>query len=359
MLLAACVTAFGTNSLSRNEKVGHPRSGLDHNRGAIAKRRVGLSSNSVVAGRTAPAADPAPESQTGPPVGPNGPALTAPGPAEPVAAPVPVSLPEPTAPEPEPTSPPQPQPQPQPEPEPEPQPQPQPQPLPDPTPSPPTAPDGELLFAASFDSDGFDGWYVQSLPGRASIASDLAEGVTAARFEVRSGDVEPDTGSQRSELSGPTFDEGQDLYIRNVLRIPGSNAYATPWQIVEQLHEENWSGSPGIAVFLESEPSLRIGAGDGSPVYWRSGALQSDRWYDLTYRVRLSQDAAAGFVEVWLDGVQQTLADGRPRAYGQTIQAAQTYLKAGIYRSKSSTGTSIVEYDSIAVGTSLAAVNGL
>ena len=40
------------------------------------------------------------------------------------------------------------------------------------------------------------------------------------------------------------------------------------------------------------------------------------------------------------------------------MQTSQTYLKAGIYRSKSSTGTSIVEHDSIVVGTSLAAVMG-
>jgi hypothetical protein len=72
--------------------------------------------------------------------------------------------------------------------------------------------------------------------------------------------------------------------------------------------------------------------------------------------VKLSQDSSIGFVEVWLDGVQQTLANGQTRMFGQTIQTPQTYIKAGIYRSKSSTGTSIVEHDSIIIGTSLSAV---
>jgi hypothetical protein len=196
---------------------------------------------------------------------------------------------------------------------------------------------------------------LQSLPERFSIAGDAYEGSSAARFEVRDGDVEPDTGSERSELSGPTFNEGEDLFIRDVIRVPSSNTYSVPWQIVQQLHEENWSGSPGMAVFLDSEPALRIAAGAGSPVYWKSPRLEADRWYDLIYRVKLSQDPNVGFVEVWLDGVQQTLADGQTRSYGKTIQAAQTYLKVGIYRSKSSTGTSIVEHDSIVVGTSYAA----
>jgi hypothetical protein len=213
-----------------------------------------------------------------------------------------------------------------------------------------------VLFKATFDA-GFGGWYVQSLNGRATTQTeDPFEGAQAARFEVRPGDVEPDTGSQRSEISGPTFNEGEDLYIRDAISVPAASTYEGPWQIIQQLHEENWNGSPGMAVFLDSKPSLRIGAGDGSPTYWTSSTLEKDRWYDLIYRVNLSQDASVGFVEVWLDGVHQTLANGQTRMYGQTIQTPQTYIKAGIYRSKSSTGTSIVEHDSIVVGTSLDAV---
>jgi len=200
---------------------------------------------------------------------------------------------------------------------------------------------------------------VQSLLERISLSTaDPFEGEKAARFEVREGDVEPDTGSQRSELSGPTFKEGEDLYIRDAIRIPASNTYSAPWQIIQQLHEEEWSSSPGMALFLENDHSVRLGAGDGSPTFWRSPALQTDRWYELVYRVELSQDPSAGFVEVWLDGVQQSVLNGQTRMYGQTIQMPETYLKAGIYRSESSTGTSIVEHDSIVVGTSLAAVMG-
>jgi len=219
-----------------------------------------------------------------------------------------------------------------------------------------TAPSGTVLFDGDFDA-GFIGWYVQSLSSRATLFSSGAfQGSQAARFEVRPGDVEPDTGSQRSEVSGPTFRAGEDLYIRDAIRIPASNTYSAPWQIIQQLHEEEWSSSPGLAVFLENDRALRLGAGDGSPTFWRSPALQTDRWYELVYRVKLSPDASTGFVEVWLDGVQQSLLNGQARAYGPTIQMPETYLKAGIYRSKSSTGTSIVEHDAIRVGTSLAAV---
>jgi hypothetical protein len=213
-----------------------------------------------------------------------------------------------------------------------------------------------VIFRGDFDN-GFSGWYVQSLSSRATLFSGGAfEGERAARFEVRDGDVEPDTGSERSEVSGPTFNEGQDLYIRDAIRVPGGNTYSAPWQIIQQLHEEDWGGSPGIAVFLDDNRTLKLGAGDSSPIYWQSAPLQTDRWYDLVYRVNLSRSSSAGFVEVWLDGFHQTMRNGEKRIHGQTIQTPQTYIKAGIYRSRSTTGTSIVEHDSIVVGTSLFAV---
>jgi Polysaccharide lyase len=214
----------------------------------------------------------------------------------------------------------------------------------------------EVLFRGDFDS-GFGNWHIQSLSDRISLfSSGTFQGSQAARFEVQSGDVEPETGSQRSEVSGPTFKEGEDLYIRDAIRVPSGNTFSTPWQIIQQLHEEDWNGSPGVAVRLENNRVLELGAGDGSPTFWRGATLQSDRWYDLIYRVKLSQDSSTGFVEVWLDGVQQKLANGQMRIYGQTTQMPETYLKAGIYRSKTSTGTSIVEHDAIVVGTSYAAV---
>ncbi len=271
--------------------------------------------------------------------------------------PAPSTSPTP-APEPSPT--PSPRPEPVPAPEPTPEPAPAPAPAPDPVPAsepaPAPQPSGSVLFSGNFDA-GFTSWYLQSLASRATLVSSGAfNGTKAARFEVRDGDVEPDTGAERSEVAGPSFHEGQDLYVRDAIRIPSSNTYSGPWQIIEQLHEDDWGGSPGVALFLDAGRKLTLCAGDGSPVFWEGPAVQADRWYELVYRVNLSQSSSTGFVEVWLDGVQQTLPNGKTRIYGQTIQAAETYIKAGIYRAKASTGTSIVEHDAIAVGTSYAAV---
>ncbi|HEY2717334.1 MAG TPA: hypothetical protein VGI73_14030, partial [Solirubrobacterales bacterium] len=145
-------------------------------------------------------------------------------------------------------------------PKPSPAPAPSPQPSPEPTPS--TA--GSILFASNFDGS-FRGWYVQSLSSRATIsAAHPFAGSGAARFEVRPGDVEPDTGSQRSEVSGPTFNAGEDLYVRDEIRVPDGYTFQGPWQLVDQLHEDHWGGSPGIATFLDSDRGLSVRAGDSS-----------------------------------------------------------------------------------------------
>ncbi|MFL5897548.1 MAG: heparin lyase I family protein [Solirubrobacterales bacterium] len=207
------------------------------------------------------------------------------------------------------------------------------------------------------ESPTFSGWHVQAAPGRLTLSTkEPYEGEANARFEVRTGDVEPETGSARAEVSGPTFEEGQDLYVRDAIKIPTANTFSGPWQIIQQLHENDWGGSPGIAVFLDSDRQIHLGAGDGTPRYWEGPQLERERWYDLVYRVHLSRSSAEGFIEVWLDGVQQTLVNGDTRAYGQTIQTESTYLKVGIYRSSSSTGTSVVEHDEIVVGTTLESV---
>lgn len=219
---------------------------------------------------------------------------------------------------------------------------------------------GEVVFRGDFESGTFDDdWYLQSLPERASITSPGAFGSDhGARFEVRDGDVEPDTGSERSEVSGPDVDEGQDLYFRDSFRIPSGSSIGTSWQIINQLHENDWDGSPGLAILLDPCPSLRIGAGDGSPTFVEDIPIQYDRWHDLVYRAKLSRNPDVGFIEAWLDGTPLKLANGQTRIYGQTLQTDSAYLKAGIYRGRASTGTSIVEHDNLIVATSLQAATG-
>jgi hypothetical protein len=209
---------------------------------------------------------------------------------------------------------------------------------------------GKVVFASDFESDGFPEWYVQALPSRARLVhASPFEGRANARFEVRPGDVEPDTGSQRAEVSGPTFHEGDDLYVRTAFRVPPGNSFRGPWQLIQQFHDESDTGSPGTAVFLTSDQRLKVGAGDSTQIDWTSPALRNNRWYELVYRVKFSRNPDVGFVEVWFDGHHQRLGNGHFRDYGTTMHLSEAYLKTGIYRSQYSTGVSLIEDDSVVV----------
>jgi hypothetical protein len=350
-------SAAATSHAGSPRVLGSPNAaGSASQRPVLADRRsrhrhIGVSKHPIVIRRSregksvsTPTPTPTPTPESKPIAGPGAGPERGPAPVEPTPIPTP-PLPEaPATPEPEaeaetPTTP-------------EPAPG---EPTPPPNPEAP-APTGRLLYGNTFDS-GFSGWYVQSMSGRATIDSSNAyEGSGAARFEVRPGDKEPDTGSSRSEVIGPTLNVGEEVYVRDEIRVPAGATFNCPWQIIQQLHETEWNGSPGIAVFLNNDHSISFGAGDGSPTYWRGPKLQSETWYDLVYRVKLSRNPAEGFVEVWLNGEPQQLTSGSNRAYGETIQTNHTYLKAGIYRGVASTGVSIIEHDDIAIGTSLAAV---
>lgn len=209
---------------------------------------------------------------------------------------------------------------------------------------------GRIAFVSDFERSGFPEWYVQAIPGRIRIAdTNPYEGKGNARFEVRPGDVEPDTGSSRAEVSGPYFHEGQDLYVRTAFRVPRSYSYRGAWQLIQQFHETYWNSSPGTAVFMNAGRRISLGHGDSSQIDWQGPRLRTDRWYELVYRVKLSRSPKVGFVEVWLDGRHQKLTNHRYREYGWTMQRPTAYLKSGVYRAPGSSGTSVIENDSIIV----------
>ncbi|MBS1886868.1 MAG: heparin lyase I family protein [Actinobacteria bacterium] len=210
---------------------------------------------------------------------------------------------------------------------------------------------GHVVFTSKFENPKFPEWFKQALPGRIRLVHNSPyEGKANALFEVRPGDIEPQTGSPRAEFTGPTFEEGDDIYVRTAFRVPEANTFEGPWQLIQQFHEaEEWSGSPGTAVFLTSNRRIRIGHGDSTEIDWQSKPLVDDRWYVLTYRVKFSRNPKVGFMEVWLNGKHQRLRDGHFRQYGFTQQKRHSYLKTGIYRSVYSKGVSLIEDDSLTI----------
>ncbi|HEX2160774.1 MAG TPA: heparin lyase I family protein [Thermoleophilaceae bacterium] len=211
------------------------------------------------------------------------------------------------------------------------------------------------LFEGGFEG-GLDEWgNVQALGPRATIVQGGSFcGARHGRFEVRAGDVEPDTDSNRAEVAGPSFSDGDDLWFRHATKLAAGFPREDKWQIVSQWRSGD--GSPPLALFVSDDLALSLRRGDAPYTeFWR-GPVQTEVWTDLVFHIRFSRNPALGFVELWRDGRRQTMRNGAERMSGQTIKGSSGYVKLGYYRDPDHVGTGVVYHDNYLVGRSLADV---
>ena len=210
---------------------------------------------------------------------------------------------------------------------------------------------------ANFETGDLSEWRErQCLQQRISVESRrpaAVEGRYRVRFEVRDRDVEPQTGSERCELVGPSLPDERERWFRQSIYVPSSADPPESWEIMSQWYS-NYGGSPPLALFNNMGSPMRwsLRRGDSSRFYWRSRRLARDRWHEVVVGVYLSQSRSRGWVEVWLDGRQQTLENGKKRMRGQTLGATRGFFKTGIYRNEDSSRRSIQYLDDFAVGPS-------
>jgi hypothetical protein len=65
---------------------------------------------------------------------------------------------------------------------------------------------------------------------------------------------------------------------------------------------------------------------------WKADITRTE-WVSIALRMKMSDDPNVGFIELWFNGVKQTLTGGTDRYPANTFDAAQTRIKWGIYRS--------------------------
>lgn len=206
-------------------------------------------------------------------------------------------------------------------------------------------PEPSPLFKGNFETGNLSQWpLVQAIPGRVTaVKSPVSEGTYAGRFEVKEGDKEPATGSQRAEvISGQEFEEGNVRYFRILSRVDSWDF--GHWGMIWQMHDES-SGSPPLSLQLyknKSTPMLWLGPGDASADYWEAPLPALEKWFEVVIRVDFG---VKGSLKVWLDGKPQEMLN-EETIYDEinTLGEAPGYDKLGIYRSSSSTTTAVV-YD--------------
>ena len=131
-----------------------------------------------------------------------------------------------------------------------------------------------------------------------------------------------------------------------------------------QLKGDSSCGGPAIGLTIKhGRLTLRseryLTATDG--VAWNGPSMSSlldGRWHDFTLHVQFAKDAS-GYLEVWLDGVRQTMVNGATRINLPTMCPADTHVfpKLGVYGMDHGTGGGPVHWiESPRIGTSYAAV---
>lgn len=218
------------------------------------------------------------------------------------------------------------------------------------------------LFTGDWETGDFSQWQVcqsKLVNGRCSSigrgnanmaivdAPDARQGQHAARFTVRPGDVPNFGGGERSEVqssaAGALVHEGDERFYEWSVRYPEDLPDVSGrFFIILQWHSS--SGSPPLAIDL-SRGSVDIG-GDGVKSAPRRtiGPIRRGEWVDYVLHVKFSRNSGSGFVEAWENGKQTVQRTNRA-----TMVDGENYLKQGIYRSTSASGTVNLTMDGLRV----------
>jgi hypothetical protein len=213
---------------------------------------------------------------------------------------------------------------------------------------------GTELLRADYETGNLSQWgaYQRVAADRISVVqSPVRQGKFAARFEVRNGDNPIGYGDRAEVQVGTNESEGAERWYAWSTMFASDFPRTSAWQVVSQWHA-NADGSPPLAFFAEND-SLVLEAhrfsGPGSPIdikdIW-TGPMRRGQWQDIVIHVKWSGSDSVGFVELWIDGVQQRFDDGSTRRYIRTLTpGVGAYFKQGLYRQSGIPGTGVIYHD--------------
>ena len=125
--------------------------------------------------------------------------------------------------------------------------------------------------------------------------------------------------------SPPLFSTGNDLYIGFSTYFPSTFPFpvCTPyvggcWMQVMEIYGAPYKGPSPISLNVWGS---HFELWNHTGTIWSSPTnITPGTWQDTVFHVHFDTSASVGFVEVWLNGVMQTFANGSQRFYDATLQ---------------------------------------
>lgn len=196
---------------------------------------------------------------------------------------------------------------------------------------------------------GFNGDCKDWKPTGNYIAQVLADGTshpTAARFEVRNGDIPPFGGGERAEVragtsSGADVYEGDERWYQFSLKFDqGFRNPTGTFYVAMQWHAGD--GSPPLALEISRLGVLQF-ANNRTGKRTDIAPIQRGVWVDYVVHAKFSKGSSA-YAEAWVNGMKTPFVHRYPN-----MASTKNYLKMGVYRDAAETATAIVWQDGLRV----------
>lgn len=228
-------------------------------------------------------------------------------------------------------------------------------------------PSGTLYFEDFFDRDAdtFPNWD-KVLANNNSATTDATikrSGTHSLKMSVE--DIDSNTygytGVRSHIQKNNLLAHGTERYIGFSLYIPQDHPTVTEWQNLFQLAYTGFTMPPTIFTHLSDGRIAMESHSEGWSSKWRSPTSVRGAWHDIVIRAYFHRDPAQGWVELWLDGVPQTMNNGQKRIYYSTFHpnesASTAHLHVNNYRERGQFQWSTVYFDAVRVGSTYAIVD--
>ena len=229
-------------------------------------------------------------------------------------------------------------------------------------------PFGTVYFEEGFDRDAdtFTNWSSVIVANNAATTDPtvVRKGTHSLKMSVQ--DIVSNTfgwTGVRSHLAKQDlFKEGLERYIGWSTYVPADHPNPTSWFNMAQFGYTGNTMSPTwMELRSDGHFALIYDATRQHILKWRSTAVLKGAWHDFVIRIFFHRDPNIGFVEFWVDGVVQTMANGQKRIYYSTLNplesaGALSHLHICNYRARNQMQWSTIYHDAVKVGDSYAAV---